>query len=188
MKSRIKAFTLIELLVVVTVILILSTLTILNLSSTRAKARDQQRISNAQLIGSAIDQIAMSGGRKYPTFNVQPSQVETGLSSKSYLVEPINTENPSSCPFCDKISPYLNPIPKDNLDTDASANMKYIYNADGTKAAVVIDKMETGTKLCNISGANINTLPEPVQAYMGIGGEIQLTGGANPNPCYYVAK
>lgn len=188
MKSRMRAFTLVELLVVVTVILILSTLTILNLSSTRAKTRDEQRVSNAQLISSALDQYAISNQRKYPSWAVSPAQVGFIPSSNAYYVESINSKNQASCNFCTILKDYLNPIPQDSLDNGSSTNMKYVYSADGTKAAIIIDKMETNQKLCNIDSSNRNTLPSPVQAYMGVGGDISLTGQANPNPCYYVAK
>jgi len=189
MKSRVRAFTLIELLVVVSIILVLSTLTFINLGSTRAKSRDEQRISSAQLVGSALDQYAMSHSRKLPVFLafVQQMPVPTGSPNK-YYTEVINPKAKSSCSFCSTIEPYINPVPDDSISTTTSSNMKYIFNGDGSKAAVIIDKMESGTKLCNIDKNNAGALPDPVQAYMGVGGELSFTGDTNSNPCYYVSK
>lgn len=61
-----KAFTLIELLVVISIIGILATLVINNLSDARARARDSQRKTNLSQLKTAL-RLYYNDNQKYPT-------------------------------------------------------------------------------------------------------------------------
>jgi|GEM_PF-1897397 len=169
-KERTKAFTMIELLVVISVILILSGFVAYNLGPARVHARDNRRISDANLIASALDQYYTDNLRTYPK--------PTGCSEIN--VNQTNTSDDASLEYysCDvsvlgpSLSSYLSPMPKD--PSSIVGNYVYLYRSDGKKAAVVIKKFEGGTGGCNAT----SNLPSIVEVYKSAGSPA----------CYYVAR
>jgi len=164
-KLTAKAFTLVELLVVITIIMILTTFVSLNLTSAKKTARDNKRISDAQLLASALDQYAASNARLY----LCPGGGCIADDSTSQFVE----ITPASTIY-GSLSTYINPVPTEVLTTQGYKYF-YAYRKDGRKASIIITKFETGNKLCNITNGN---LPKEVSDYRD-----QL-GTA----CYYVSR
>jgi prepilin-type N-terminal cleavage/methylation domain-containing protein len=199
-KIKIAAFTLVELMVVISVILVLSTFTYIQLSKTQAKSRDDKRLADVQLISTALDQYAMDHSRNYPNSAGGPLAVQVGTipDPKSFSAAVINVDQTGGCQFCLDIQAYLAPIPKDSLSTEGSSNIKYVYSTDLSKAAIIIDNIEIGNDdpngRCNIpkntadNSASRSSLPDAVQAYLGLPGFTLAGGQTNPNACYYVAK
>jgi len=163
-KKMFSAFTLVELMVAVTIIMILSTFVSINLASARKMARDNKRISDAQVLASALDQYAASHERIYPLLGAPVG------SATDYWFR--NISDPT---IREELSAYINPVPSDSI---GPPNYKYIYayRLDGRKASIIITKFETGNKLCNIVSDDPN-LPIEVDKYLA----------ANP-ACYYVSR
>jgi len=175
MKKRMNAFTIVELLVVVTIIMILTSFTIYSLGPARAKSRDSRRITDANLIMNAVDQYYTSKLRTYPTESVPDS-----VKSDEYYAVKISAGSFLSA----SLSGYLNPVPTDPLEDDTHRYV-YVYRGDGKKAAVIVNRLESQTKKCNIPAG---TLPEAVKAY--VSGDKLVGGGelSDNKACYYVAR
>ena len=170
MRLRYKTFTMIELLVVISVILILTAFTIYSLGPARAKSRDSRRITDANLIMSALDQYYTSNLRTYPVLGSS-----TPIDGNKYYAKKITVN------LLPELNNYLSPIPVDPIN-DATRRYVYIYRGDGKKVAVVIDQLESMKNKCNTSGTNI---PESVKAYLN--NNAGLVPPEN-TPCYYVAR
>ena len=155
----------IELLVVISIIMILAAFVIYSLGPARTRARDNRRISDANLIGSALDQYYTDKLRLYPMPACNKTFTDT--SGNTYCYGDISG---LSSVFSGS---YLSPLPSD--PSSIKDNYVYLYRNDGKQAAVVIGKFETGTKLCNNTG-NL-PLPSIVDAYKSVG-----------TVCYYVAR
>ena len=162
---KLKAFTLVELTVVITIIVILSTFVAINLTSAQKKARDEKRISDAQLIGNALDQYATSHARQYPC-------PDPGCNEGNLTFGHANITANSW--ISQKLSAYVNPVP---VETKTATDFKYVYvyRKDGLQAAVVVKKFETGDSLCNVI-TNQNSLPLAI-----------INSGVSPQ-CYYVSR
>jgi len=177
---RLKSFTLVELLVVITIIGIISGLVVVSFNSSRVKARDNKRISDANLIASALSQYYTTNLRMYP--------LGTSGGTTAYSIIQINSGS-ASIPFNNSLSNYLNPVPYDPSDS-TTYGYYYVYRNDGKKAAIVVKQLEAGTSKCNIPQAAAtatatasatatatNQLPDAVSKF------ILVKGSA----CYYVA-
>ncbi|MCX6809936.1 MAG: type II secretion system protein [Candidatus Berkelbacteria bacterium] len=157
--KKVRAFTLVELMVVIVIIGILATLVVLGLGPARKRSRDNRRISDANIISSALDQYYLNNTRTYPV----------GAGACTAYVVANDTE------ILTALSQYLNPFPVDPADN--TVHYTYVSSCDGRKAAVIVDKMETaeqGTAPCNITASS----PPIVQFYKT----------QNPTACYFVAK
>lgn len=157
-------FTLVELMVVITIIMILTTFVSLNLTSAKKAARDNKRISDAQVLASALDQYAASNARIYPL----------GDPSKKNPVD--LSKNVSQVQVTDKLKAYINPVPSDPTGA-VGYQYIYAYREDGRKASIIVAKFETGRKLCNIKSDHSN-LPREVNKYLE----------SYPTACYYVSR
>lgn len=166
---RIKAFTLVELLVVITIIGIISALVVVSFNSSRVKARDNKRISDANLIASALGQYYTTNLRMYPL----------GSSSGDTTYSKIQI-NAGSALFNNALGSYLNPVPSDQSDSTTYGYF-YVYRNDGKKAAVVLLKLEGDRVKCNLPAgyqAGNETLPDAVRGFYS---------ATNKTACYYVA-
>ncbi len=72
MTKRLKGFTLIELLVVIAIIALLTTITVVALNNSRARARDATRLSDIKQIQNALNLYWQAAG-------VYPDSITTGL-------------------------------------------------------------------------------------------------------------
>jgi type II secretory pathway pseudopilin PulG len=164
--KKVKSFTLIELIVVISIIMILSAFMIYSLGPARTRSRDNRRISDANLIGSALDQYYTDNLRVYPKPQCnQSNQTFSDTSGNTYCYGDASV-------LGQFLSSYLSPMPSD--PSSFAGNYVYLYRNDGKKAAVVIGKFETGAKLCNAT----SNLPLIVDAYKSAGNPV----------CYYVAR
>jgi prepilin-type N-terminal cleavage/methylation domain-containing protein len=107
-----QGFTIIELLVVVSIIGLLSSIMVVTARSSRAKARDNQRVQNLQQIQRSLEIYAANNGGAYPTL--------AGGAPGSYFA----SSNPNAAtywtPLQTALSPYVTlPV------TDASYS--YVY-------------------------------------------------------------
>lgn len=175
-KKKVKGFTLVELLIVISIIGILSALMVMNFSSARIKARDNKRISDLNLISSALSQYYSANLRTYPLKDAAGD----GTTYLSYKTD----ENWLAA----KLASYISPLPS---DSDSKYTYHYVVRDDGRKAAIIIDALESGTAKCNIPTQTMypamiggsqpeSTLPDAVRGYFG-------TSGAPSSACYYVA-
>jgi prepilin-type N-terminal cleavage/methylation domain-containing protein len=165
---KLKAFTLVELMVVITIIGIISALVVVSFNSSRIKARDNKRISDANLIASALGQYYTTNLRMYPLGR-------TSGDSTEYSSTIIDA---SSTGFNNALKTYLSPIPFDSSSTYA---YYYAYRNDGKKAAVILLALEGGRAKCNLdtgSQAGNAALPDVVRGFYS---------NTNTTACYYVA-
>ena len=105
-----KGFSLIEVLVVIGIIILLATIVIVAVSSSRQKARDARRIADINQVRIALEQY----------FNV----------SKSYP-----SSSPTGyCSLASQLAPYLSVLPRDPQDAGAScsATSRYEYYIERT--------------------------------------------------------
>jgi prepilin-type N-terminal cleavage/methylation domain-containing protein len=179
--KRFKGFTLFEILIVLFIIALLTTLVTVSVTAVMKKSRDDRRITDANSFASALDQYANERKRKYPVLN-SGSCLST-LDADAYCAIEITSTNAALIGF---LGSYLNPLPQDPKKKAGSTEYRYVYvyRRDGLKAAVIIDKMEGGTNLCNVP-SNISLRPVSVQKY--ISGETEPVKGIS-SPCYYVAR
>jgi len=146
--KKLKAFTLIELLVVIVVISIILTFVTMSLRGVQRSSRDDRRISDLNLVASALDQYATSNARIYPLGRAN--------GNTGYAVVPLSSLQSS-------LTGYINSLPADPLGS-AGYEYKYIYRNDGREAAVIASQFETGTRKCNFDAT---TAPEIVKSSGG---------------------
>ena len=118
--KKVRGFTLIELLVVVAIIGILATIVMVSLNGARSKARDAQRLKDAETIGGALNLYYANNGR-YPD---QPS----GPCPDSGLYDNVSGLASSLVPG------YLATIPQD--PKPRSCDYNYMYAALGSAGSV----------------------------------------------------
>jgi prepilin-type N-terminal cleavage/methylation domain-containing protein len=100
-----RGFTLIELLIAIAIIVVLSSLTLANYSTSRMKARDAQRINDLTQIKTALELFYNHNGY-YPQSNC-------GWDCNEYRV----SYNSSWDSLATDLAPYLSPLPKDPINT-----------------------------------------------------------------------
>jgi len=145
-----KSFTLIELLVVITIIGILSTVVLINLSGVRARARDARRISDLNQIKTALESFYNDYG-KYP-----PHSSDGRIDGAWTVATDIDSI----------LSNYMQGKPKDPLHDGVNYFLYYSSNFDcggaiGRKAKICIFKLETdkyknNPTACPNSGCDYN--------------------------------
>lgn len=115
MKGR-NGFTLIELLVVIAIIGMLSSVVLATLSTARAKSRDVRRVRDMREIQKALELYADDHGGLYPTSPSFRDYTEdaSALGAKKYVVTAYPEWDTILAPM---LAPYMNPIPKDPLNT-----------------------------------------------------------------------
>lgn len=175
--KRIKAFTLVELMVVITIIGIISALVVVSFNSSRIKARDNKRISDANLIASALGQYYTTNLRMYP--------LGSSTGNTSYSMVQINT---LSTIFNNALGSYLNPVPYDPNDSNIYGYF-YVYRNDGKKAVIIVKKLEGGAGKCNIPQAAASasaTVSATATATNQLPAGVQWFNNSYPS-CYYVA-
>jgi type II secretory pathway pseudopilin PulG len=174
MKNRnLKTFTLVELLVVISVIMVLATFVSISLISTKKRARDQKRISDANNIAASLDAYAIDHQRLFPAGGCA---APAAVGVDSYCVK-------STGEMLLDLSNYLNPIPTDPLG-GTGYGYYYIVSNDRQKAAIVVAKAEMDQSLCNIpaiGGQTDPSVPKIVQEYLG-------SAVSNGKACYYVTR
>lgn len=104
-----KGFTLVELLIVISIIAILTGIIITGLTSSRAKSRDAQRVSNLSQIQLALEQYFDRCGQ--------------------YPVAITDTSATNGCPSDITFGSYISVIPK---DPSTNANYDYLTNVSGS--------------------------------------------------------
>ncbi len=175
-KLKVNAFTLVELLIVIVIIAILATLVTVSVVGASKKSRDDKRIGDANTIAIALDQYSTENQRRYPVPSNGTCATTAGTDTYCFVVIPNRS-------LTTLLAGILNPIPTDPL-TQTGYQYVYVYKTKGTgagsRAAVVIDKLERNTS-CNISSSNQSSLPEPVSKYYSMVSAAQT-------PCYYVAR
>jgi len=106
-----RGFTLIELLVVVLIISFISSVTLANLNSVRAKGRDAVRISNLTEIRKAMLLFYEDNGR-YPNINTGGSWLDVFRRFQRCLQSPSNVVD--SCNMAvTNTAPYMSKVPQD---------------------------------------------------------------------------
>lgn len=166
--QRKRAFTLVELLVVITIIGIISSLVVVSFNSSRVKARDNKRISDANLIASALGQYYTSNLRSYPL---------PGAAGSSSTYSSVNLNTAQANFVKTALSSYLNPVP---VDTNTNYAYYYVYRNDGKRAVVAVLGLEGGTAKCNIISGDTNMPPALSDPATGL-------LKTKPNACYYVS-
>jgi prepilin-type N-terminal cleavage/methylation domain-containing protein len=132
--KKIKGFTLIELLVVVAIISILASVVLASLNSSRAKARDGERLATLQQIRNALEIYANDNGGNYPstgsmnTVYMDPGcpQTVTGPSIKT-----VNWIPALAPAFLPSLSKDPNPINGGCYMYSSNGN-KFLLSAYGT--------------------------------------------------------
>ena len=129
-------FTLIELLIVVAVIGLLTTISIIVLNSARIRSRDAKRVSDIQVVRSALEQHWLENAA-YPNNSVAIT-LGTGnavvLTSNGFQATPSGTI-------------YLPKVP-----TDPSAGGSYIYNSASPTVGYTIQLTTEGTTVYGPKG------------------------------------
>ncbi len=171
--TRSKAFTLAELMIVVTVILILATFVVLNVTNARKKAILDKQKTNANLVANALDQYAISNGRKFPL----PSTTGTLVLDKYYVF------TLSSLSSVTGFSALIN---SDNVLNDAA--MQYVVRGDLKNAAIIVKPTSSTEKLSDCKFTDSSDVPTIVKQY--VDNNILNEGGGDiaNSPCYYVAR
>lgn len=119
-------FTLIELLVVITIIVILSSVLLVSLSSSRSKARDAKRVSDISQIQLALEQY-FDRCQQYPLPGPTQSIVVTSASNCAVTtVPPITLAN------------YITQIPKPPTGAGPSDYAYYVNNPSGKPTDYVL--------------------------------------------------
>lgn len=134
-----RGFTLIELLVVITVIGILSTIVMMNLSNSQKKARDARRSADINTLMTALGQYYENEG-SYPFCESATGQLTT------CVIDDIG--------FPSALRPYLNNLPKDLQPSNTGYKYTRISN---NSYEIAVTKEITG--LCH---AGVGTISTPV--------------------------
>lgn len=98
------AFTLVELMVTISIIGILSAITMISFSSSKAKARDTERVGEIQAIATALE-LYYSKYKYYPNLvsvlvpNYLPSEPKDPSTGQGYKYVSFKADNLSSCSF-----------------------------------------------------------------------------------------
>lgn len=133
-----KGFTLIELLVVIAIIGLLSTLAVVALNGSRAKARDAKRKADLRAISIAMG-LYFDENNKYP---LTPSSGATWVCLGHEPTEKCwqNDQFSGNDSVNDALAPYMSQIPDDPLNQDGSRGDAYLYRSDvptgGTRTEV----------------------------------------------------
>jgi len=182
MSLKTKSFTLIELLVVIAIIMVLSTFVVINVMSSQKKARDDKRITSANVIGSALDQYAMANGRKYPN-TLGGTVLET---DKYYVV--------AASGLSAALGEYLS-----DSSIIEDTKIQYVFKGDLKRVAVVVGAPEVQNRSkCNIDESVIITpasllkYPTIMQKYLAnkdLGKSFDTPFIASGSvACYYISK
>jgi prepilin-type N-terminal cleavage/methylation domain-containing protein len=126
-----RAFTLIELLVVIAIVGLLSTIAIINLSSTRGKARDLKRIADIKQISTALELYRDTNG-------VFPNPGTLGCAGGSQQYYCLGHGNAGTCwiggylngctALDNALAPYMAKIPDDPGQNTGFNGDAYLYN------------------------------------------------------------
>jgi type II secretion system protein G len=135
LQSR-SGFTLIELLIVIAVIGLLSTISIIVLNSARVRSRDARRVSDIQVIRSALEQHWLENAA-YPS-NSTP--INLGAASAVVLTSNGFQTTPTG-------AVYLPKVP-----TGPSANEYYIYNSSSPTVGYTLQVTTEGTTVYGSKG------------------------------------
>jgi type II secretion system protein G len=146
-KTTSKGFTLMEMMLVIFIIGVLSTVVITGLSSSRMKARDDERVADLAQLQLALEMYYNACARQYP----QPN------GSKALVTTASNGCSPGTT-----FGTFMKKIPKD--PKDSTTNYYYQVNANPATSYVLRAQMETShrTLLTDIDGPVFPTLTPSV--------------------------
>jgi len=159
-------FSLIELLVVISIIGILATLVLTNLTSARARARDAKRKSDLDSINKSL-RLYYNDAQNFPL----------GDSSSGYAIKGCGTVAiPTVCSwgsaFSTTTNVYMGTLPRDPSSTSSSV-ITYNYYSDGSDTFALIALLE------NISDPSIAesqaNCAAPYAAFLAAGGDQDTT-------------
>ncbi len=117
-RSR-SGFTLIELLVVISIIAVLSTIGLITYQGIQAKSRDSIRKSDLRAIATALEIYYQKNG-EYPTTSTDKSHFPSYIS--------LSSESQTWIPGLG--STYINPLPKDPVNTQTNGSDIFYSSAD----------------------------------------------------------
>jgi len=136
MKIPARGFTLIELLVVIAIIGVLSSVVLASLNSTRAKARDAQRLADMHAVVQALELYALQNDGTYPPTVPMYAGDACGNSTNVCLGNVTTLVT----------SGYLSAMPK---DPKFSNQWNYLYCRNSTaKDYILLISNDTGTARC----------------------------------------
>lgn len=135
-----RGFTLIELLVVISVIGLLSSVVLSNLSNARAKARDAQRIASVIQMSKAVEVYAADHDGWYPGYQVGEGtymrsqdnalQGDCGYGQVGFQGGDVPSYNPGVwCKFENALAPYMSPLPR--TSGGKPPYLYYVYKVPG---------------------------------------------------------
>ena len=127
-------FTLMELLISVAIISLLSSVVLASISGARASARDAQRIQQVNQIQQALEMFYNDNGH-YP-------KIKHVLTEESNDPEPNCGHNGRWCELENKLSPYIDNLPKDEPRDDTYYYMYYSSPGDNYQTYGVGAKLE----------------------------------------------
>lgn len=138
-----RGFTLIELLVVVAIISLLSSIVLFSLNTARKKARDAERLSEANSVVQAIALYRLANAEDYPAVD---SSNLYGCNSSSCFANLTNELVPA----------YLSEIPMDPLYGNTSNGYRYCRGSS-SEYQIIIPSEKTGSWCSFRTGAPITS-------------------------------
>lgn len=141
-----RGFTLIELLITVGIIVILSSLIIVNIQKARARGRDAKRVADVSTLQLAMEMY-------YDTKRVYPNS-EPAMTAWAYSGDGGFWDNTTLTP---ELKSYLSPLPKDPINKSGLGYRYYVFIDSTSKAAIIKTKLEEDTERMKDDSCSSNT-------------------------------